>query len=409
MQLFHINKYFLILLGFFIPISTFMTSFFLVAISLFWLFDNVKDKFQKNFLVLKSNPVSFISMIVFLIFLIGVLYADAEKKEILAGLSDGSKFLFISLTMIYFADGKFKSFFLSGFISAMIITLLLSYLLWFGLLPDMFFVKGSNNDCVIFHSHITQNTFMAYTAFIFAIWSRFALSRKLQLVWGLLSLAAFCNVFLLVAGRTGHLVMIVLFIYFFLTWKNFKSFIIALMLILFFTTILKFYPTNPFFLRTKAMIKEIKEWNYKKPNKTSSGQRLEFYFNSLKIINENLFFGTGTASFQKTYKKAMKETAFNKTANPHNDYLMIAVQFGIIGFLALLIFFVTQWRCAVFLTQKSFTLLSRGFIITIMLSCMVNSPISDHGEGWFFAFMSAFFFAGIDKSFFKKGLSFFRA
>lgn len=148
------------------------------------------------------------------------------------------------------------------------------------------------------------------------------------------------------------------------------------------------------------MIKEIKAWNYGEFATTSSGKRLEFYLNSLKIIKKNPFLGTGTGSFKKSYYEITEQTGLNKTDNCHNDYLIIIVQFGIVGFLALLGFFITQWRYAVFLKEKAGTLLSRGFVLTILCSCIVSSPLIDSAEGWFFAFMSTFFFSSLDKGLF---------
>jgi hypothetical protein len=38
--------------------------------------------------------------------------------------------------------------------------------------------------------------------------------------------------------------------------------------------------------------------------------------------------------------------------------------------------------------------MARGFILTILFAAMVSSPLQDNAEGWFFALMSAHFFAG---------------
>lgn len=396
----NINKYFIVLLGFFIPISTAMTNILIGLILLFWILDNIIDRFNNFFLILKSNPVAFMGLVVFLIYLVGILYTNAERKDILEYLRDGAKFAFIPISMIYFKDEKFHPFFISGFICAMIVTLLLSWLLWLDLIPGIFPVKGSQQDCTIFFNHITQNMLMAYTTFILAVWARFSPNIKARFVWGILSLGALLNTLLLVGGRTGYLVTTVLFFYFFLTWKSVKSIAVALAVILSIGAVTWLYPSNSLFIRTAAMIKEIKLWNHRKSAVTSSGLRLEFYLNSLKVIKKSPFLGTGTGSFKKTYYEIIEQTDLNKTDNPHNDYLMMAVQFGIVGLLALLGFFMTQWRYAVFLKTRSDILLSRGFILTILCSCMVSSPLTDSAEGWFFAFMSAFFFSSLDKEMF---------
>ena len=41
-------------------------------------------------------------------------------------------------------------------------------------------------------------------------------------------------------------------------------------------------------------------------------------------------------------------------------------------------------------------MIARGFVLTMIFACMVTSALVDHAEGWFFASMSAFLFAGLD-------------
>jgi hypothetical protein len=72
---------------------------------------------------------------------------------------------------------------------------------------------------------------------------------------------------------------------------------------------------------------------------------------------------------------------------------MAGAQFGVVGILVLLSFFVTQWCYAGLLQKKKRILLARGFVLTIITACMVSSPLKDSAEGWFFALMSATLFA----------------
>jgi hypothetical protein len=72
---------------------------------------------------------------------------------------------------------------------------------------------------------------------------------------------------------------------------------------------------------------------------------------------------------------------------------MAGAQFGLVGILVLLSFFLTQWCYAGLLQKKKRILLARGFVLTIITACMVASPLKDSAEGWFFALMSATLFA----------------
>jgi O-antigen ligase len=128
---------------------------------------------------------------------------------------------------------------------------------------------------------------------------------------------------------------------------------------------------------------------------------LDFYVNSLKIIKENPVIGTGTGSFKDTYNRFVAKTEMKPTSNPHNEYLMITVQFGLVGLLVLLGFFWIQWYNAGFLKDRQQTILSRGFVLTIVFACIFASSLQDNADGWFFAFMSGLLFAGLGN---KNGL-----
>lgn len=398
MQKNKINKYLMVLFGFFIPISTAVTNILLGLILLFWILDNIKDRFKNIILVLRSNPVALMGGVLFLIYLAGSLYSNAETEGIVESLRDGVKFAFIPMMMIYFKDEKIRPSFMAGFICAMVVVLFLSYLLWLEMLPGLFPVKGDLKNPTIFFLHITQNIFMAYMVFVFAVWARFSSKLNERLIFFGVSLIALFNVLFLVQGRTGHLIMIVLLVYFFFAWRSVKSIAIALSLIVLMVTGIWMYPSNPLVVRATKVVNEVKAWDYEKPTQdtSSSGLRMEFYLNSLKLIKESPVFGTGTGSFAKTYHEAYKDTKMIQgVVHPHNDYLMFAVQFGVVGLLVLLGFFMAQWKYAGRLTERKETILSRGFILTMLCACMVSSPLIDHAEGWFFAFMSAFFFANI--------------
>jgi O-antigen ligase len=238
----------LVLLGFSIPISTALTNLLLGLIALFWILDNGRDWFWKWGLVLKSNPVGLMGLIVFLMHVVWIFHSTAGREYILESLSDGMKFLFIPIAMMYFKDSAFRSAGLFSFIIAMFITLTLSYLLWLDKLPEIIPVKGRPGDCYVFHDHIKQNIFMAYTAFIAAVWagsSHIAYGKRF--LWGLFSFLAVFNVLFMVAGRTGHLVMVVLLLYYLVAFRNVKNFIAVGLVVCFLGGFAVLNPYNPLF------------------------------------------------------------------------------------------------------------------------------------------------------------------
>jgi O-antigen ligase len=394
-----VNKYLLVLFGFCIPVSTAVTNVVLGLLVLCWLLDNCADRFVRWGRVLKTNPVAVMGLVVFLMHVIGLVYTDGDKEKIIESLSDGAKFLFIGMVMVYFSDERFQPAFLFSFVSAMGLTLFLSGLLWVGLLPDFIPVKGDASNCVVFHDHIKQNIFMAFAAFVAAVKARSSGAGPIQKwLWTGFCLLAMFNVLFMVAGRTGHVIVMVLAAYYFLTWDRTKSLVAGALILVLFGTFAWINPSNPFFSRIRVVIEEVTAWDHKKPahRLSSSGLRLEWYLNSLKIIKQHPMFGTGTGSFKATYNDFVKNTGMKTTDNPHNEYLMTAVQFGLAGLLVLMGFFAVQWRQAVFLKDRRQIFMARGFVLLLLMACMTASPLQDNAEGWFLVFMSGLLFAGLN-------------
>jgi O-antigen ligase len=395
----------LVLFVFFIPVSTAVTNVILGLVLLFWLLDNGSDRFAGWGRILKSNPVAVMGLVVFLMHVAGLAYTDGQTEKIIESLSDGARFLFIGMMMVYFTEGRGSSAVVLSFLSVMAGILFLSCLLWLDLLPTIIAVKGDASNAVIFHDHIKHNSFMAFAAFAAGVKARQSGAGPVgRGLWALFSLLALFNVLFMVAGRTGHVIAAVLGVYYFITWDLKKSLAAGGVVLILLGAFAWFNPSNPLFLRAQTAIEEAREWDYGKPADitSSSGLRLEWFFNSLQIIGQNPVLGTGTGSFDATYGRFVAGTQMLPTDNPHNEYLMTAVQFGLMGLLVLLIFFGVQWRCAGALKDRDQALMGRGFVLLMMTACLTASPLQDSAEGWFFAVMSAVLFAGTTS---KNGLT----
>ncbi|MFB3075170.1 MAG: O-antigen ligase family protein, partial [Candidatus Methylomirabilales bacterium] len=124
--------------------------------------------------------------------------------------------------------------------------------------------------------------------------------------------------------------------------------------------------------------------------------RLEWYQNSLAIVRDSPVFGVGTGGFASAFAEKGKNSRVPPTSNPHNEYLLIAVQLGVFGLAVLLYLFYTQWHLAADLPGLFERNLARGLVLTVMTTCLFNSSLLDHGEGIFYAWMSGLLFAGLN-------------
>jgi len=127
----------------------------------------------------------------------------------------------------------------------------------------------------------------------------------------------------------------------------------------------------------------------------STAQRLEFYRTSLAIIRDHPLLGVGTGGFSKAYAEKAQDGKIPQSRNPHNEYLHIMVQLGLVGLAALLYLFWTHWRLALRLASPREHHLTRGIILTIAVGCLFNSLLLDHTEGLLYAWLTGLLFGGL--------------
>jgi len=125
--------------------------------------------------------------------------------------------------------------------------------------------------------------------------------------------------------------------------------------------------------------------------------RLEFLKNGAILSLQNPILGVGTGGFERAYKKLAKSKALRPTNNPHNEYLMISVQWGAGGLALFLYLLYRQWRFSYELNQKN-QWLAQGLVMSMLIGCLVNSLLLDFTEGHLYAYLTALFYAEIPHS-----------
>ena len=112
---------------------------------------------------------------------------------------------------------------------------------------------------------------------------------------------------------------------------------------------------------------------YKQGNvNTSLGLRAEYMRHSFQIIKQKPLFGFGTGSFATEYSKTRgpNVNVTDKTlGDPHNSYVHIWVQLGLVGVIVFLGWLFYQWKFSTRLLSNERILL-RCFLLAFMLSCL---------------------------------------
>jgi len=123
---------------------------------------------------------------------------------------------------------------------------------------------------------------------------------------------------------------------------------------------------------------------------TSTGQRIEFYRNSLALFGQAPVLGHGTGRFHEKYAEHVAGTKQIVTSNPHNEYLMVGVQSGLVGLGILVALLWALWRAAS-RWEGMDRWLAQGMVVWLAVGCCFNSFILDSREGMLFALLAALY------------------
>jgi hypothetical protein len=389
-----------VLLFFFLPISTAGSNIALaLGVFLSIVFLNL-DWRDNKFIYLKKQPflifALFFSYLLLSFFLVGhssVTISDGLLKyqEII---------LMPLLAFLIFHPKDLSRVAIRAFLIAMGATLLLSYLRGFGGLA--FFTHfnletlltrlGDESNPTIFKWHITHNFFMAFATLL---WAYFAIyfwqtRRVLAASFGLICLLGLFNIFFMIQGRVGYLVIFVALLYFFIDKYRVKGFLVG-MTILCFACLLLYIFSNNFYSRIYLGLAELLNWNSIIPSTTSMGLRAEFIYQSLKIVSEHLFFGVGVGNFGQAYSAHALGSGFIQSENPHNQYILFLVETGLIGLGAFFYFNYICWNFSKHLSQF-WMHATRIVLLSYGVANLFNSFLFDFAESLFFsAFMALAF------------------
>ena len=376
-----------------IPVSTALDNILLSVAALAWL---AGAEYKAKIAVLVRNPVFRAALLLFGLLLIGTLYGKAAPGDSGLFLKKYTDLVLIPVLAWAFIAARNRTRALQLFAGVLAVILLMSCALKSGLLPVQPWLRATPDSALVFKLRITHNILMAFGAFLFAWLCCGTGTRTAKLVWGALSALAIANVLLMVESATGYFVLIGLVLLFGWQRRRLKGIGIALGAALAIITVLSLVPGTTFHKRVQQILFEVQHQDPDRPAQTSAGYRLEYYRNTLALIGRNPVFGTGTGSFPAAYAELVQGTGRDPARNPHNQFLLIAVQTGLVGLGALLWLLWQQWRLAPKLPTPLERGLAQGFVAMTVIVCMLNSALLDHTEGLLYAWLTAVLYAGLE-------------
>ncbi|AKJ69001.1 hypothetical protein PATSB16_31990 [Pandoraea thiooxydans] len=320
--------------------------------------------------------------------IIGMFYGNAPRAEAWSMLTGWRRLLMLPLGCAVFDDEKSKRRLLVTFIAASVACAIVSFALFFAHRPIYHYELG-----ITVRNHATQGLLFSVAAFASAILLRDEFRRETspRHVW---RAALYVSVVLLLvntifitSGRSGYLAMMVLLTVYLLTLPGLGSHALAprrLVVVAVGVAI----ATAALFMSPVARERIDRGLHqadtYQNTNQlTSIGIRIVFLKNTLAVIREHPWFGVGTGGFRIAYQRQVAGKQGWEaigTTDPHNQFLKIWAEQGLLGLAAFLAFIASAFWQRVDATYRT---LGGGVMCAWCATSLFNSHFSTFSEGRF--------------------------
>jgi len=189
----------------------------------------------------------------------------------------------------------------------------------------------------------------------------------------------------LMPGRSGHVVLlgVLTFALFHQLPRRFRW---AVLLAPMLGVVLMFQLSTTFRERMTKVGSEVAMHRQGSAQETSSGARLEYWRASLQAITEQPLLGHGAGSWNQAYlrlKGPQVSSLYDTASDPHQLFLLWAVEGGLLGLALLCAVLATLWRYGSRLAATDGHAL-QAMVLALVISGLFNSMIYGIGMGDFF-------------------------
>jgi O-antigen ligase len=315
--------------------------------------------------------------------LAGTLWADGPWRDRFLGVSPLLKFLVLPFLVYHFSRSRRSHWVLWAFVSSCALLLLASSIV---VLEPQWNISHQGVAGVPVKNSIDQSYEFVLCIFVLAgMLLELFNERRLAAfaVCALLILAFFADLMFVVTSRTAVVyipILILLFATRHLDFKSMALFISAVAVAAMVTWFSSAYLRD----RVERVAIEYKLY-HEKNQPTSTGQRLAYWQESLGWISQAPLIGHGTGSTKQLFEAAAagKDGAWaDMIRNPHNQTLYVAIQWGLLGCIALYALWYSHIR--LFLASSPAAWVGLVIVVQNVLSSLFNSHLFDFTEGWIY-------------------------
>lgn len=324
-------------------------------------------------------------------------WSIAPQDTALGALAKYGKLLTIPLMVFLIRDRREAMYALGAFTLAQLFLLASSWMLFVQWPVPWATSNMALSQYSVFSSYLDQSIISAvFAAFCWHFRGLFPgrFGRHLAV---LVALAALALVFFVMQGRSGHVVAIAL-LSVAIMWELPKRYRAAVVLLPVVLVVGLAASSGKLRDRLSLIQIEVKAYSAQQEQVTSSGQRLNYWHQSLQSISQNPPVGTGVGSWGLEYNRLQREQnpvhqdAAGGKGNPHQEYLLLGVQLGIPGILLLLGLMLALLRDSTQLSGQ-YARAMQSALLALAIACLLNSSIYDAQIGDFFCILTGLLLA----------------
>ena len=336
----------------------------------------VTPELRKRFVDSLSQPMVIFGFCLYFIVMISSFWSSANwelKLEVIRGCR---KILLLPIAISLINTSLLKDRFLLVFIFSVTGIGILS---WFSWISGITIHKPAEG---ILRNHATQSMIffvVAFASVCMAIYHKGISSKIKRLLMGCF-LVTISNSVIISIGRSGYLLGIVLVGCFGLYAGGKKSLVITPLLLAIIAGIFYLFPMPHYQITTG--LKNMMNAEHSSEN-TSAGLRVIFWKNTLPVIKQSPIIGHGLKGFKAEYAKQVAGIEGWKgivTDDPHNQYLFMLAEQGILGLAAFLAFIIS---CFFQKTEPFYRFMGLSILLGWMATALFNGHFSSSVEGRF--------------------------
>jgi O-antigen ligase len=370
---------FFVLVALSLPWSTSLVSIFAGAglVAMVLSFD------AKAFLQSLRRPICIFPVALFALAVAGTLWSDAPWGSRLYAIGPAAKLLMLPVLFYHFERSRRGLQVFAAFLVSCILLMAMSWLVAFD--PRLALKSGAEYGVPV-KNYIDQSQEFALCAVVLA-YPVIALLRAGRIVPALalsaVAMSFLVNMAFVAVSRSVLVtipVMLAVFALLHLKWRTGVILLCAAMVL----AGLGWVASPPLRGKIESFLSDYKL--YKEQNlPTSMGLRLEYWQKSLRFFAEAPLLGHGTGSTQGLFEQAAvgrTGAGADVIANPHNQTLNVAVQWGALGVIVLY----AMWLAHLLLFRGEGLMAWIGLMVVVQnfFTSLFNSHLFDFNEGWMY-------------------------